>query len=164
MGEPVHHEGSVSDVLDKKIAEMMRGDRINITSSMTEQEVRDAYDASLLTLTKLSCAIYILFPAELGPGEGSIECAIRLLEIRSGQKVEVKSADVEVMLFTVAFLQANREHLLELKQPNGGEHAARIAIAEATLMRISKEAMLESPVAKAFLAECDRLYPKGGRR
>ena len=77
-------------------------------------------------------------------------------------KVDIKSADVEVMMFTIAFLQTMREQY-QTATLNGGEFAARIAIAEATLLRIAKEAMLDSPVAKAFLAACADLYPKADR-
>jgi hypothetical protein len=63
--------------------------------------------------------------------------------------VNVDSADVEQMLFAVAFMQEMR---LRLDVGRNNEYIAHLAIAENTLLRISKEAMLESPVAKAFMA------------
>ena len=75
----------MSDILEKQIARAMQGEKIDLEGAMTEQEVRDAYNVALYNISRLSAALDILFPGELRVAEGSIDCAIRLLEHASWQ-------------------------------------------------------------------------------
>lgn len=73
---------SASDILTRQIAREMAGPRIDISGSLTEAEIRESYEFQLENLTRLTAAIGILFPDAQQPGEGTIDCAIRLLEER----------------------------------------------------------------------------------
>lgn len=79
----------MSDILDRKIAAAMSGPRVEIASSMTEAEVRDAYDFQLEQLTRLTSALDILFPDRPRAGVGSIDAAIGFLEEQQRRLVRV---------------------------------------------------------------------------
>lgn len=64
-------------------------------------------------------------------------------------KVEVSSLDVESIVVAMAVLQAVRSTVTD------SEYHARLAVAESILSRIATDAMMSSPIAKAFLAGAD---------
>jgi len=71
----------MSDILNKQIERVMSaGEQIDIVSVSSDDEVRDGYAVTLHHISRLSTAIGILFPGEMQPFEGSVDCAIRLLE------------------------------------------------------------------------------------
>lgn len=70
----------MSDILDKKIAAAMSGERVDIAGSLSEAEVRDSYAFQLEQLTRLTTALDILFPVRTRVGVASIDAAIRALE------------------------------------------------------------------------------------
>ncbi len=73
----------MSDILDRKIAAMMEVPRIEISGSLSEAEIRDAYDFQLEQLTRLTAALDILFPDRPRAGVASIQAAIDKLEMLS---------------------------------------------------------------------------------
>jgi len=71
---------AVSDILDRRIADELRGPRIDLVSGMTVDELRAGLDFQLSQLSRLTAALAVLYPHDRRPGEGSIDRAIRILE------------------------------------------------------------------------------------
>ena len=74
----------MSDILDRKIAEAMKGEWIRITDALSDAEVRDSHDFHLVQLSRLTAALDILFPDRPRAGVASIQAAIdKLVELQA---------------------------------------------------------------------------------
>lgn len=63
--------------------------------------------------------------------------------------VKLSSRDLESVTLAIALVREQRERGM-INDP-GGESYARLSLAESVLLRIVKEAMMDSPIAKAYL-------------
>lgn len=69
----------MSDILDRRIDKELSGPRIGVAAVFGDN-LLGHLEAQLERLSRLTAAIDLLYPGEQRAGEGSIDCAIRLLE------------------------------------------------------------------------------------
>ena len=120
----------MSDILDRKIAEAMKGEWIRITGSLSDAEVRDSHDFHLVQLSRLTAALNILFPDRPRAGVASIHAAIDKLE---EQRNEIERLTLAMDANLAAWREAHRQadKLAEVKSQRDAARAIARVLAHA---------------------------------
>ena len=120
----------MSDILDRKIAAMMEGPRVDIAGSLSEAEVRDSYDFQLEQLSRLTSALDILFPDRPRAGVASIQAAIDIMEELVNETGKLRFAmDANLAAWREAHRQADK--LAEVKSQRDEARAIARVLAHA---------------------------------
>lgn len=137
----------MSDILDRKIAAVLGGPRCDLARSLTEAEVRDAYDFQLEQLSRLTSALDILFPERPRAGVASVQAAI--------EKLEEQRDEIERLVFAMnanlaAWREAHRQadRLAEIK----GQRDEARALARVLAHSYEHDSRPPSEVVRAALA------------
>ena len=120
----------MSDILDRKIAEAMKGEWVRITDSLSDAEVRDSHDFHLVQLSRLTAALDILFPDRPRAGVASIQAAIDIMEELVNETGKLRFAmDANLAAWREAHRQADK--LAEVKSQRDEARAIARVLAHA---------------------------------